>query len=246
MSSRRLYVGHLSNDAREDDVRDLFEKYGKVYDVELKNGHGFVEFEDRRDAEDAAYYLDGKRFFGERLVVEPDRYSDKRRNDYRLYIENVSPCYDWYDIKDIFKRAGTITYGDLDTRTGEGVIEFKHYDDMEYALKKFDGMKFDGYRLRVYESSRNKRRSPSRSPSPRVRSRSRSRSRSRTPSRSRSRSRLATPVNENKEKEKETKAETEEKRLGSVVSGTDSAVESSPTRKDKQTVATGTEVQASA
>lgn len=237
MGIRRLYVGRLSNSSRERDVRDLFEKYGKVVDVELKDRHGFVEFEDSKDADDAAYYLDGKKFFGERIVVEPDKYSNSSsRRDYRVYIENVSPRMDWFDIKSIFKRVGTITYGDLDTKTGEGVIEFSHFDDMEYAIRKYDGTKIDGYRVRLYESSRN--------PRPRSRSRSQSvksqsRSRSRSPVGSRSRSRSPTPRGDKSPNDKDDDVKSEGKNSSDEANspraaspGSDSAADSHSERKD--------------
>lgn len=35
-----VFVGNLSRRARSDDVRDAMKKYGRVMDVDLKNGFG--------------------------------------------------------------------------------------------------------------------------------------------------------------------------------------------------------------
>ncbi len=35
-----------------DDIRDAFRSYGKIRDVNMKNGFCFIEFIDYRDAED--------------------------------------------------------------------------------------------------------------------------------------------------------------------------------------------------
>ena len=53
MADGRIYVGNLPMDIQERDIEDLFFKYGKVRDIELKNNRGtipfaFVRFEDPR------------------------------------------------------------------------------------------------------------------------------------------------------------------------------------------------------
>ncbi|TTB41839.1 Serine/arginine-rich splicing factor 4 [Bagarius yarrelli] len=55
------------------DIQRFFSGYGKLLEIDLKNGYGFVEFEDTRDADDAVYELNGKELCGERVVVEHAR-----------------------------------------------------------------------------------------------------------------------------------------------------------------------------
>lgn len=38
----RLYIGRLSHRARDRDVERLFESFGKLREIVLKNGYGFV------------------------------------------------------------------------------------------------------------------------------------------------------------------------------------------------------------
>jgi len=68
--STRVYVGGISHRARERDVEKLFDKFGRIKDVSLKNGFAFVEFDDDRDADDAVYDLNRSTFMGERISVE--------------------------------------------------------------------------------------------------------------------------------------------------------------------------------
>ncbi|KAL6461286.1 hypothetical protein MHYP_G00312520 [Metynnis hypsauchen] len=216
----RVYIGKLSYRAREKDVEKFFKGYGKILEVDLKNGYGFVEFDDPRDADDAVYDLNGKDLCGERVIVEHtkgprrdggyssgrsnwygrggrDRYGPPTRTDYRLIVENLSSRCSWQDLKDYMRQAGEVTYADTNKgRRNEGVIEFRLYSDMKRALEKLDGTEVNGRKIRLIEdrpSARRRRsysRSCSRSRSPSRNRRSR-KSRSRSPSRSRSYSRPA-------------------------------------------------------
>ncbi|KAJ2763917.1 Serine/arginine-rich splicing factor 6, partial [Coemansia nantahalensis] len=74
----RLYVGHLPRDVRDRDIERLFKGYGEIRDICLMSGFGFVEFRDRRDAEDVMHDFNNREFMGERLLIEPARV-DRRR-----------------------------------------------------------------------------------------------------------------------------------------------------------------------
>lgn len=69
MVGSRVYVGGLPYGTRERDLEKFFKGYGRTRDILIKNGYGFVEFEDYRDADDAVYELNGKELLGERSVV---------------------------------------------------------------------------------------------------------------------------------------------------------------------------------
>ncbi|KAA3454076.1 serine/arginine-rich splicing factor RS2Z32-like isoform X1 [Gossypium australe] len=69
-SGTRLYVGHLSSRTRSRDLEDMFSRYGRVRDVDMKRDYAFVEFSDPRDAEDARYALNGRDLDGSRMIVE--------------------------------------------------------------------------------------------------------------------------------------------------------------------------------
>nr|XP_015220147.1 PREDICTED: serine/arginine-rich splicing factor 6 isoform X2 [Lepisosteus oculatus] len=208
----RVYIGRLSYHVREKDIQRFFSGYGKLLEIDLKNGYGFVEFEDTRDADDAVYELNGKELCGERVIVEHargprrdrdgygssgysrsrsgrDKYGPPVRTEYRLIVENLSSRCSWQDLKDFMRQAGEVTYADAHKeRTNEGVIEFRSYSDMRRALEKLDGTDINGRKIRLVEDRPRRRRSYSGSRS-RSRSRRRSRSRSRRSSRSRSNSR---------------------------------------------------------
>ncbi|XWS66092.1 hypothetical protein CRYUN_Cryun05aG0170700 [Craigia yunnanensis] len=66
----RLYVGHLSSRTRSRDLEDMFSRYGRIRDVDMKRDYAFVEFSDPRDADDARYALNGRDLDGSRIIVE--------------------------------------------------------------------------------------------------------------------------------------------------------------------------------
>ena len=74
--SRTVFVGNLPLDIRHREVEDLFGKYGRIADIDLKlpsrpPGFAFVEFSDARDAADSVRGRDGYDFGGVRLRVCP-------------------------------------------------------------------------------------------------------------------------------------------------------------------------------
>jgi arginine/serine-rich splicing factor 4/5/6 len=71
--SGRIYIGNLPSRATERDVEDFFRGYGKIRDVILKSGFGFVEFDDNRDAADAVEELNGREMLGDRVKIELSR-----------------------------------------------------------------------------------------------------------------------------------------------------------------------------
>lgn len=202
--STRVYIGRLPFNVRERDVEKFFKGYGHSKEILLKNGYGFVEFDDHRDADDAVYELNGRELCGERILIERargaprgndswrdnqrqprqrgrDRYGPPTRTEHRLIAENLSSRVSWQDLKDLMRKAGEITYADAHGQhRNEGIVEFASRSDMKNAIEKLDNSELCGRRIRLVEDKRHNRRG---------RSRSRSRSRSRRRSRSRSRSR---------------------------------------------------------
>lgn len=74
----RVFVGRLPYQVRERDIESFFKSYGRIREIVLKNGYGFVEFDDHRDAEDVVYELNGKELLGERVTIEHARAPARR------------------------------------------------------------------------------------------------------------------------------------------------------------------------
>eukprot|EP00124_Ichthyophonus_hoferi_P004547 Ihof_evm3s515 gene=Ihof_evmTU3s515 len=74
-----LFIGHLGPEIRTRDLEDTFSRYGRLIRCDVKNGgFGFVDYEDRRDAEDAIKEEDGRTIGDSRIVVQWARGPSRR------------------------------------------------------------------------------------------------------------------------------------------------------------------------
>ena len=86
MEGKKLYVGNLSYSVTNQDLEELFSKYGKVDSVNVieGKGFGFVEMADAAEAEKAKKELSESKFQGRALRVDeanPPASSDRRGSD---------------------------------------------------------------------------------------------------------------------------------------------------------------------
>lgn len=78
---KKLYVGNLSFDATEDELRQLFEPHGAVESAKLATdrdtgrarGFGFVEMTNNNEAEAAIAALNGSEIAGRAIIVNEAR-----------------------------------------------------------------------------------------------------------------------------------------------------------------------------
>lgn len=219
-ASRTIYVGNLPLDVKELEIEDLFYKYGRILDIELKvpprpPSYCFVEFESSRDADDAIRGRDGYNFDGCRLRVElahggrgsssaserrgggSGRYGASRRTDYRVIVRGLPSSASWQDLKDHMRKAGDVCFAEVsrDSEGTFGLVDYTNSEDMKYAIRKLDDTEFKNpwakSYIRVKRGEGSSTRSRSRSRSPK---RNRSKSLEKSVSRSPSRSRSASPV----------------------------------------------------
>lgn len=84
--STKLYVGNVSFQSSEDDLKDLFSKAGEVVSAKLitdaatgrSRGFGFVEMSSASDAQKAITLLNGTPFHERNIVVSEARPQEKR------------------------------------------------------------------------------------------------------------------------------------------------------------------------
>ncbi|CAD7687994.1 unnamed protein product [Nyctereutes procyonoides] len=121
----RVYTGRLSCNVREKDIQ----RCGRLLETDLRNGHGFVELEESRDADAAVEGLKGKELGGER--ARGRRFGRRRTSG-----------------RDKFGPPVPQNSGDFMRQAGEGT----HADAHEApALDKLDGTEINGRNIRLIE-----------------------------------------------------------------------------------------------
>ena len=87
----KLYVGNLSWEVKDDDLRELFAKFGELVEVKVmidnysgrSKGFAFVTFVDEESAKKAIAELDGKDFKGRVIKVNEAKPMEERpRRDF--------------------------------------------------------------------------------------------------------------------------------------------------------------------
>jgi len=84
--AKKLYVGNLSYDTTDSDLRELFEEFGAVSSAQVimdrdsgrSKGFGFVEMGNDQEAQAAIKNLDGREVSGRALTVNEARPREDR------------------------------------------------------------------------------------------------------------------------------------------------------------------------
>ncbi|MCO5547194.1 hypothetical protein L7F22_000637 [Adiantum nelumboides] len=117
-----IYVGNLPGDVREEEIEDLFRKYGRIVDIDLKlpprsPAFCFLQFEEARDAEDAVKGRDGVKYAGS-TIRRPD--SRTREPVQRTGIRDIMPRRPnplWAEHTNVLRVVNTSRQAGSGTRT---------------------------------------------------------------------------------------------------------------------------------
>ena len=88
-----IYVGNIPRESTESELRDAFEQYGEVSNVNLikdkytnmLKGFGFVDMPTKTEAESAIQALDGSMLSGRPLTVNPAKPRTESNNNGRKF-----------------------------------------------------------------------------------------------------------------------------------------------------------------
>ncbi|XP_078496357.1 non-POU domain-containing octamer-binding protein isoform X1 [Lissotriton helveticus] len=133
----RLFVGNLPQDITEEELRKLFEKYGKPGEVFIHKdkGFGFIRLETRTLAEIAKVELDNLPLRGKQLRVRFACHSAA------LQVRNLPPFVSNELLEEAFSMFGlveraVVIVDDRGRPTGKGIIEFSGKPAARKALDR--------------------------------------------------------------------------------------------------------------
>ncbi|KAG1659636.1 Non-POU domain-containing octamer-binding protein [Nymphon striatum] len=133
----RLFIGNITEDTKEEQLREVLEKYGKITElyVNAKRGFAFVKFETKVNADSAKDALDGTKLNNKVLRV---RYA---AHGAALRVKNLSPHVTNELLEQAFGTFGVVErcIHIVDERgrpIGEGIVEFQRKHSSQIALKK--------------------------------------------------------------------------------------------------------------
>lgn len=83
-----IYIGNLSSEVSEEDLKNLFSEYGNITSVKVikdmysgtSKGFGFIELSNQTEAQKAINYLNGKELKGKSIVVNEARPKNDSRS----------------------------------------------------------------------------------------------------------------------------------------------------------------------
>ena len=149
----KLFVGNVSAKATEDDLKEAFEKYGKVVQHAIVRSYGFVHYEKQEDAEKAIKELDDTEFKGSVIKVElsktphkngnwvhrdlPQR--DYNRNRYYRGYDERDRYYDGYRERPPMPPPGRYRpYGYRESYGPPSAYDRDRYYDQYYGRSRYD------------------------------------------------------------------------------------------------------------
>lgn len=159
--SFKLFIGNLDESTKTNDIRPLFEKYGKVMECDVVKNYGFVHFQNETDAREAIANLNGYVINGNAIKVENAK---SRRianaNTTKIFVGNLTEKTRSAEVRTLFEKFGTVLECDVIRNYGFVHLECPDNCNVNDAIRELNGMVVDGQALKVQVSTSRVRQKP--------------------------------------------------------------------------------------
>nr|XP_005497534.1 uncharacterized protein LOC102072864 [Zonotrichia albicollis] len=136
----KLFIGNLPREATEQEIRSLFEQYGKVLECDIIKNYGFVHIEDRTAAEDAIRNLHHHKLHGVCINVEASK--NKSKASTKLHVGNISPACTNLELRAKFEEYGPVI--ECDIVKDYAFVHMERAEDAVEAIRGLDNTEFQG------------------------------------------------------------------------------------------------------
>uniref|UniRef100_T1IL61 RRM domain-containing protein n=1 Tax=Strigamia maritima TaxID=126957 RepID=T1IL61_STRMM len=155
----RLYIGGVKYNVERIDLKQFFWDYEKLTEISIKNGRGYVDFDNQDSADRAVQHLHGKNLMGRRITLEyesrnpiPGFGEFDSRTEWKLIITNLAESVTWQDLSTIMAEAGRVTYVDAHTPIeGVAYVDYATEEDMRNAIEMYHRKRMGRQKVKVRE-----------------------------------------------------------------------------------------------
>ncbi|XP_050431266.1 RNA-binding protein lark isoform X3 [Adelges cooleyi] len=154
----KIFIGNLSEKTTSNDIKPLFEKYGKVVECDVMKNFGFVHMDDDNNGRAAIKALNGS--IVNDLAMKVEAATSRRGPNTpttKIFVGNLSESTKAPEVRELFARYGSVVECDIVRTYG-----FVHIDtnDVSRLIKDLNGHMLDGQPIKVQISNSRVRQRP--------------------------------------------------------------------------------------
>ncbi|XP_008326099.1 RNA-binding protein 4.1-like isoform X1 [Cynoglossus semilaevis] len=152
----KIFIGNLACNTTAEELRELFEKYGKVTECDVVKNYGFVHMSAMADAEKAIENLHQHELHGWRMNVELSK--GRPKSTTKLHVSNINPDVTTEMLRVRFEEFGPVV--ECDIVKDYAFIHMEQVEDAMEAISKLDNTAFKGKLMSVQLSTSRLRTAP--------------------------------------------------------------------------------------
>ncbi|XP_041948576.1 RNA-binding protein lark [Alosa sapidissima] len=147
----KVFVGNVSTSTTEEELRELFEKYGAVIDCDIISNYGFVHMSEEEDAKKAVAALNKHKLHGFSMTVQ---FATTRvRNATKIHVGNLPEGVTALKIRELFQEFGKVL--ECDVLKKYAFVHMQRHKEAAEAIEKLNHSRLEGQTIFVSLSHTN-------------------------------------------------------------------------------------------
>ncbi|XP_035531410.1 RNA-binding protein 4.1-like isoform X1 [Morone saxatilis] len=152
----KIFIGNLACNTTAEELRELFEKYGKVSECDIVKNYGFVHMDNMSEAEEAIQNLHQHQLHGWRMNVEISK--GRPKSTTKLHVSNLGEGVTSEVLRAKFQDFGPVV--ECDIVKDYAFVHMERMEDAMDAIDKLDNTAFKGKLMSVQLSTSRLRTAP--------------------------------------------------------------------------------------